>query len=48
MVSAGELRAGVDRAEALAASINPRVAKFFHLAIEEGDLLKRFLYFFSR
>jgi hypothetical protein len=46
MVSAGELRAGVERVEALATSIKPEVARFFHLAIEEGDLLKRFLYFF--
>jgi hypothetical protein len=40
------LQATVDRTTSLAARINPKVSRFFHLALEEDDPLKRFLYFF--
>jgi len=36
----------IDRATRLASSIDPKVSRFYHLALEEKDLLKRFLYFF--
>jgi hypothetical protein len=34
------------RATIAASLLNPKVARFFHLALEERDPLKRFLYFF--
>lgn len=34
------------RTQALASTISPKVSRFFHLALEEDDRLKRFLYFF--
>lgn len=40
------LHASVNRTTLLAAAINPKVSRFFHLALEEDDPLKRFLYFF--
>jgi hypothetical protein len=40
------LEAAIGRTTSLAAAINPKVSRFFHLALEEDDLLKRFLYFF--
>ena len=41
-----DLRNTVARAANLAASVNPKVSRFFRLASEEQDRLKRFLYFF--
>jgi hypothetical protein len=38
----GRLAAGVN----LASAMNPKVARFFHLALDEDDPLKKFLYFF--
>src|SRR5207253_2980240 len=40
------IEAAIDRTTSLAAAINPKVSRFFHLALEENDPLKRFLYFF--
>lgn len=37
---------GVAQTTVLAASMNSKVARFYSLALEERDLLKRFLYFF--
>lgn len=36
----------IGRATVVASSINPKVSRFYHLALEEKDPLKRFLYFF--
>jgi hypothetical protein len=36
----------LDSAKAIAAEVDPKVAKFFRLALGEDDPLKRFLYFF--
>lgn len=41
-----EVKAKLQYANALVAAINPKVSKFFFLALEEEDPLKRFLYFF--
>lgn len=41
-----EIEEKVRRANILAASINPKISRLFSLALEEEDLLKRFLYFF--
>lgn len=45
-VDSHSLSEGVARATVLAASLNPKVARFYHLGLEEKDPLKRFLYFF--
>lgn len=36
----------LNQATLLASEISPKISKFFELALEEEDLLKRFLYFF--
>lgn len=41
-----EVQAGIESTAALAERLNPKVARFFQLALEENDPLKRFLYFF--
>jgi len=46
MVDDGEIKARLSDAIGLASKLNPKVAKFYHLALHENDLLKRFLYFF--
>jgi hypothetical protein len=38
----GRLASGVN----IASAMNPKVARFFHLALNEADQLKKFLYFF--
>lgn len=45
-VADAALRDTVARAANLAANVNPKMSRFFRLAIEEQDRLKRFLYFF--
>jgi hypothetical protein len=45
-LSADALKAQGARTATLAASMNPKVCRFFRLATEERDLLKKFLYFF--
>lgn len=45
-LSGKDVEATVKQSISLATQINPRVARFFHLALQEDDLLKRFLYFF--
>jgi len=45
-LSAEDLVRSSQLSAALARRINPKVSRFFHLALEEGDSLKKFLYFF--
>ena len=45
-ISSAELETLLDRVSRLALRANPKVTRFFHLALSEEDALKRFLYFF--
>jgi hypothetical protein len=45
-LTADQVRIAVQDSTVLAGRINPKVSRFFHLGLEEDDLLKRFLYFF--
>jgi hypothetical protein len=45
-VSADDVQSMVDDSVALAGRLNKKIAQFYHLALDETDLLKRFLYFF--
>jgi len=45
-VASEELTSLLDRASKLADRVNPKVSRFFHLALAEEDALKKFLYFF--
>ena len=42
----GALASELGRSASLAAALDPRVSRFYYLALEETDALKRFLYFF--
>lgn len=44
--TADETRSALKGAVALAASLNPRVSRFFQLGLRDSDSLKRFLYYF--
>lgn len=41
-----ELETSIEHSTNLAERLNPKVSRFFHLALAEDDPLKRFLYFF--
>jgi hypothetical protein len=45
-VDDGEIKAGLADAIRLAGKLNAKVARFYHLALYEDDLVKKFLYFF--
>jgi len=45
-VDDGEIKACLSDAIGLADKLNAKVARFYHLALYEDDLLKKFLYFF--
>lgn len=45
-IEEAEMNARLRKALSLAATISPKVARFYHLAVSEDDPLKKFLYFF--
>ncbi|HUW27186.1 MAG TPA: hypothetical protein VMV97_01130 [Sulfuriferula sp.] len=45
-ITASDATQYLARTTTLAASMSPKISRFFHLALEEEDPLKRFLYFF--